>query len=137
MKAWLKIALAAALLPLAPALAQAPKDAVAPPAVQKDFDGFIAKFRAAVTANDAIAVAGMTKLPYQTETSIRDAAQFRDKIYKRHFTAKNRACIQRSKPVYDRDGENNDNYFIFCSGQMFTFTKTPAGFLFAEVGDAD
>ena len=59
------------------------------------------------------------------------------KTYPSTFTAKNRTCIQRGKAVYDRDGENNDNYFIFCGNEIFTFTKTPAGFLFTEVGVND
>ena len=137
MKVWLRIVLAAALVHLAPAFAQAPKKAVASPALQKEFDGFITKFRAALKANDSAAVAGMTRLPYMNDSSIRDATQFREKVYKPDFTAKNRACIQRGKAVYDRDGENNDNYFIFCGEDIFVFTKTPAGFLFMEVGVND
>jgi hypothetical protein len=137
MKFLLGIVLAAALVHLAPAFAQAPKKAVASPALQKEFDGFIAKFRAALKANDSAAVAGMTRLPFMNDGSIRDAAQFREKIYKRDFTAKNRACIQRGKAVYDRDGENNDNFFIFCGQQIFVFTKTPAGFLFTDIGVND
>jgi hypothetical protein len=39
--------------------------------------------------------------------------------------------------VYDRDQEGNENYFVFCGQDMFVFTKTPAGFLFTEVGVAD
>ena len=131
----LRIVLAAALIQLAPAFAQAaPKNAVASPALQKEFDGFIGKFRAALKANDSAAVAGMTRLPFMNDGSIRDAAQFHEKIYKREFTAKKRACIQRAKAVYGRDGENNDNFFIFCGEDIFTFTKTPAGFLFTEIG---
>ena len=38
MKVWLRIVLAAALVHLAPAFAQAPKKAVASPALQKEFD---------------------------------------------------------------------------------------------------
>jgi hypothetical protein len=134
----LRIVLAAALIQLAPAFAQAaPKNAVASPALQKEFDGFIGKFRAALKANDSAAVAGMTRLPFMNDGSIRDAAQFHEKIYKREFTAKKRACIQRGKAVYDRDGENNDNFFIFCGEDIFTFTRTPAGFLFTEVGVND
>ena len=133
----LRIVLAAALVPLAPAFAQAPKKAVASPVLQKEFDGFIAKFRTALKANDSAAVAIMTRLPYMNDSSIGDAAQFREKVYKPDFTAKNRACIQRGKAVYDRDGENNDNYFIFCGDSIFVFTKTPAGFLFTEVGVND
>jgi hypothetical protein len=137
MKFWLRIVLAAALVHVAPAFAQAPKNAVAPPALQKEFDGFIAKFRTALKATDSAAVAGMTRLPFMKDDTIRDAAQFREKIYKRDFTAKNRACIQRGKAVYDRDGENNDNFFIFCGEQIFVFTNTPAGFLFTEIGVND
>jgi len=135
MKLLSRIVLAAALLHLAPAFAQAPKQAVASPELQKEFAGFIGKFRAALKANDSAAVAGMTRLPF--EGSIRDAAQFRAKAYPLTFTAKNRACIQRGKAVYDRDGENNDNYFIFCGDLIFVFTKTPEGFLFTETGIND
>lgn len=139
MKFWLRIVLAAALVPLAPAFAQTPKNAPknAPPALQKEFDGFIAKFRTALKANDSAAVAGMTRLPFMKEASISDAAQFREKIYKPDFTAKNRACVERGKAVYDRDGENNDNFFIFCGQKIFVFTNTPAGFLFTEIGAND
>ena len=133
----LRIVLAAALVHLAPAFAQAPKKAVATPALQKEFDGFIGKFRAALKANDSAAVVGMTRLPFMNDGSIRDAAQFREKVYNPDFTAKNRACIQRGKAVYARDGENNDNFFIFCGERIFVFTKTPAGFLFTEVGVND
>ena len=137
MKTWATIVLAVALVQLAPAFAQAPKRAVAPPALQKEFDVFIAKFRAALKANDSAAVASMSRLPFMNDETIRDAAQFREKIYKRSFTAKNRACIGRSKAVYDRDQENNDNFLIFCGELIFVFTKTPPGFLFTEIGVND
>jgi len=47
----LRIVLAAALVLAAPAFAQAPKKDVASPALQKEFDGFIEKFRAALKSN--------------------------------------------------------------------------------------
>jgi hypothetical protein len=78
-----RIVLAATLALVAPAVAQAPKKATASPDLQKEFDGFIAKFRAALKANDSAAVAGMTRLPFMNDSSIRDAAQFRAKIYSR------------------------------------------------------
>jgi hypothetical protein len=134
MRIVLGIALAGALVHLTPASAQPPKQAAAAPALQKEFDGFIEKFRAALKANDSAAVAGMTRLPFE---SVRDVAQFRAKAYPRTFTAKNRACIQRGKAVYDRDQASNDNYFIFCGQLIFVFTRTPAGFLFTEVGVND
>ncbi|MBN9081782.1 MAG: hypothetical protein BGP04_10425 [Rhizobiales bacterium 62-17] len=123
-----------ALAQLAPAFAQAPKKAVASPALQQEFNGFIAKFRVALKANDSAAVAGMTRLPFEDS---RDVAHFRAKAYPATFTSKNRTCLQRGKAVYDRDQLNNDNYFIFCGEQIFVFTKTPSGFLFTEVGMND
>ena len=137
MKFLLRIVFAAALMHLAPAFAQAPKKAIASPALEKEFDGFIEKFRAALKANDSAAVAGMTRMPFEYDGSIRDATQFRAKAYPATFTVKNRVCIQRGKAIYDRDGENNDNYFIFCGKLIFAFTKTPAGFLFTEIGVND
>jgi hypothetical protein len=129
--------LAASLVHLAPAFAQAPKKAVASPGVQKEFDSFVVKFRAAVKANDSAGVAGMTQLPFMADESGRNATQFRAKAYPILFTAKNRACLQRSKGVYDRDGENNETFAIFCGQVIFVFTKTSAGFLFTEASPND
>ncbi|WP_246776397.1 hypothetical protein [Bradyrhizobium sp. CCBAU 53351] len=132
----LRIVLAAALASLAPAVVQA-KNAVASPALQKEFDGFIEKFRAALKANDSAAVAAMTRLPFMNDNAIRDAAQFGAKTYRTSFTAKNRACIQRGKAVYDRDDYKNDSYFVFCGELIFVFTKTPTGFLFTDISAND
>lgn len=137
MKFLLRIVLATALVNLAPVVAQA-KDAVASPAVQKEFDDFIAKFRAALKANDSAAVASMTRLPFMNDNAIRDAAQFGAKTYRTSFIAKNRACIQRGKAVYARDGEKNDSYSVFCGDELiFVFTRTPAGFLFTDISVND
>ena len=132
-----RVVLASALMGPALAFAQAPKEAVPPPAVQAEFDGFIAGFRKALKANDSAAIAGMTQLPFMGDKAYSTAAQFQDKGYREFLPAKDRACIQRKKAVYDRDGENNDNYFIFCGERIFTFTRTPAGFLFTDVSVND
>lgn len=136
MKVLSRLVLAAALMHLAPAFAQT-KEATATPVLQKEFDGFIARFRAALKANDSAAVASMTRLPLEYDSSVRDAAQFRAIAYPRDFTPKDRACLRRSKAVYDRDGQNNDNYFIICGELIFFFRKTPAGFLFTEISMND
>lgn len=137
MKVLPRMILAGALAHLAPAFAETSKEAIPPPSVQEEFDGFIKKFRVALKANDSGAVASMTRLPLGYDNAVRDAAQFRAVAYPRDFTTNNRACIQHGKAVYDRDGLNNENYFIFCGEEIFTFTKTPAGFLFTEVGMND
>lgn len=137
MKILPRMVLAAALAHPASAFTETSKEAIPPPSVQEEFDGFIKKFREALKADDSAAVASMTRLPLGYDNSVRNAAQFRAAAYPRDFTANNRACIEHSKAVYDHDGLNNDNYFIFCGEEIFTFTKTPAGFLFTEVGMND
>lgn len=141
MKALFRIALTIALVSSAPVFAQtpnpqAPDTDVASPALQKEFEAFIAKFRAALKANDASAVAEMTKFPFGADPSV-DAALFRAKTYRSIFNAKIRTCIQRGKGVYSRDDYKNESYFIFCDDDIFVFTKTPAGVLFTEVGVND
>lgn len=123
-----------ALLQGAPVLAGASK--MAPPAVQAEFAGFRSKFSAALKADDAEAVAGMTRLPFMGEADVSNAAQFRAKTYKDDFSPKVRACLQRSAAIYDRV-ENNDTFAIFCDDTIFTFTKTPAGFLLTDIGPND
>jgi len=124
-----------ALLQGAPVLAEAAKKA--PAALQAEFAGFMSKFAAALKADDAAAVAGLAKLPFQGDAGVSDAAQFRAKIYKDNFSPKARACLRRGAAVYARDQENNDNFFIFCGDAIYTFTKTPAGFLLTDIGAND
>lgn len=121
------------------AFAQTTKPAAPPPAVQKEFDAFLAKFRAALKANDSAAVASMTRLPLEStrDAPSRNAAEFRSKAYPMIFTARTRACLQRTKPEYDRDPDKNDNYMIFCGEEIYVFTRTPAGFRFVEIGVND
>ena len=123
--------------PAAPQAAATPKQAVASPDVQKEFASFIANFRAALKANDAKAVASLTKMPFLSHTDEYDAAAFQNKVYKKEFTAKTRACIERSKPLYDRAPDRSESYSIFCGEEIFTFTRTPKGFLFTEIGVND
>lgn len=132
-----RIILVAIFLSPAATVAQASKKTAAPHAMQTEFEGFIAKFRAALKANDSSVVAGMTKLPFMEDKTYSDAAQFRAKAYPEFFTKKNRACVQREKAVYDRDEENNDNYHISCYENIFTFTRTKVGFLFTDVSVND
>lgn len=127
----------ATLVSPAPALAQASKNAAPSQALQKEFEEFIAKFRAALKADDAVAVAGLSQLPFQEDKAVHDAAQFRAKIYRSNFKAPDRACLQRKKAAYDRDEAKNDNYYIVCSERIFIFTKTPAGFLLTDIGVND
>lgn len=130
-----RLLLAVSLIQFAPTAAQT--QTTAPPSVKKEFDGFIAKFRAALKANDAAAVSGMALLPFQGDASVSNAVQFREKIYRPNFTKQNRACIRRETADYERDGENRENFFIFCDELIFTFTKTSSGFLLTDISVND
>ena len=125
------IVFAIALLHGAAAMAGSPEKA--PAAVQSDFNGFIAKFGAALKANDAVAVAGMTKLPFMGDAAVSDAAQFRAKIYKDSFSAKNRACLRHGPAVYARNEAHDDSYSVFCGDLIFTFTQGPDGFQLTDI----
>ena len=128
--------IAVLLFQLAPAGAQA-QNSVAPASLRQEFDSFLMKFRAALKANDAAAVAGMTRLPFMGDPASGDAVRFRAKIYPDLFPANVRRCLARSKPAYDRDQQGNDNFHIICGEEIFYFTKKPQGFLFTEVGMND
>jgi hypothetical protein len=108
----------------------------APPAVQAEFNTFIAKFRAAMKANDATAVTSMTRFPFLHMSDLRDEPAFRKQIYPKFFTARLRDCVQKARPVYALDGLKNHNFTIFCGKIMLLIEKPAAGgdFRFAEAG---
>lgn len=110
---------------------------MASPTVQAEFTEFFARFKAALKANDAAEVAGMAKLPFQNDPSVSNARQFQETIYRETFTKKTRGCIQRGPAIYGRDGERNDSFSVFCDETIFTFTRTPAGFLLTDIGVND
>ena len=129
--------LAALLAATAPVLAQAPRHAAAPRAIQTEFEGFIAKFRSALKANDSASITAMTHLPFDYTATYPDKAAFLAKGYPAIFTAKTRGCLQRTKAVYGRDGLNNDSYFLICGEDIFVFTRMPNGFVLREIGQND
>lgn len=144
MTAWMNNLFAGALTCLvlalsAPALAQegAP---VASAAVQQEFDAFIARFRVALAADDATAVAGMTQfpfMPHMDDGGSGDADEFRAKSYPRFLAGKTRRCLARRNAVYDREPDGGENFVIFCGNLGYYFHKTQDGFLFTEVGPND
>lgn len=122
--------LGALVLGAATPTAQA-QGARAPANIQRDYDQFIAKFRVALKANDANAVTEMTRFPFYWD-EMRDAAYFRQNLYAKIFTPKVRNCLARAKGAYDRAPNGEDNFTLICGEDLFLFTRTPAGFRFAE-----
>lgn len=113
------------------ALAQrAPATPAASPAVAAEFRQFLAGFRQALRANDASAVAGLTRMPIYYDDAHRDRAYFESRIYRRMFTQRDRTCLQTARPVYDRDGEGTEGFSLFCGETIFMFTKKADGFRF-------
>ena len=129
------VAIAFILLSGAPAIAWSADKA--PAAVQAEFAEFFAKFKAALKANDAMAVAGMAKLPFQNDSAVSSVAQFHATIYKDSFTKKIAHASSAVRRSMTADQENNDNYHIFCDELIFTFTRTPVGFLLTDISVND
>ncbi|MGL4285888.1 MAG: hypothetical protein ACRCVA_06070 [Phreatobacter sp.] len=101
-----------------------------PPAVEAEFRQFLAGFRQALRANDASAVAALTRLPIYYDDAHRDRAYFESRIYRQMFTQRNRTCLQTARPVYDKDGEGTEGFSLFCGQTIFIFTKKADGFRF-------
>lgn len=120
--------LALAVLSGGSALAQ--RDPPAPPAVQAEFRAFIAEFRKALRANDASAVASLTRMPIYYDDANRDRSYFETRIYRQMFTQRDRNCLQTTRAVYDQRPGENGYYILFCGDTMFIFTKKEDGFRF-------
>jgi hypothetical protein len=111
------------------------QDPRAPSDIQRDYDQFIVKFRVALKANDAAAVTEMTKFPFYWD-QMRDAVYFRQNLYGKIFTTRIRNCLARARGVYARAPNGEENFTLFCGEDLFLFTRTPAGFRFAETGSS-
>ena len=101
-----------------------------PPAVEAEFRQFIAGFRQALRANDASAVAALTRFPMYYNDAQRDRAYFESRIYRQMFTQRDRTCLQTARGVYDKDGEGTEGFSLFCGSTIFIFTKKADGFRF-------
>ncbi len=128
--------LVSALAPGA-ALAQAQRDPTPPPAIAAEFREFMTGFRRAVQANDRSAVAGLTRFPMLHTSDQHDRAAFEGRVYRQVFTPRNRTCLQTARPLYDRNGQEDGYYVVFCGDISFIFTKKNDGFRFAETGVND
>ncbi|MBN8941572.1 MAG: hypothetical protein J0H01_18845 [Rhizobiales bacterium] len=117
------------------ALAQ--RDPPAPPALQAEFRQFLVGFRQAVRANDANAVAALTRLPMQHNGDMHDQAAFHRTVYRQLFNVRNRTCLETARPSYNKDGYGNESFFLFCGQTIFVFSKKDDGFRFAETAVND
>ena len=106
----------------------------APPAVQAEFNTFIAKFREAVKANDAVAVTALTKFPFRQMSNMHNENAFQKQVYPKLFNTRIRDCVQKTRPVYSLDGQGNYNYSLLCGKSLLLIEKAASGgeFRFTE-----
>ncbi len=92
------------------------------------FEAFLKRFRTAMAANDAQAVADLTALPFLFDSRPRDRAGF-VRIYPELFTAAVRRCLQRATPVAE-DGRQ----VMFCAPYGFYFGVHDGAWRLIEFG---
>ena len=110
--------LAAALLALAPG--------AAPVAGEATFDQYLQAFRRALAADDRVALASLTQLPFLYEGRGLDASGFRQAIPEL-FTPAVRRCLAQARPIAE-----DDRYVLFCSPYGFYFGRTADGYRLIE-----
>lgn len=81
------------------------------------------RFRAAIRANDAEAVAGLTVLPFPYDGQSRDRAGFIAQVYPALFDAEVRECIAEAEPA-----QEESRFVVYCGTYIFYFGKTAGGY---------
>jgi len=86
--------------------------------VEADFTDFLSRWRKAVVANDADAVAAMTQVPFLFENEPRDRAEVARRVVPSLLTAEVRRCLRTAPPVREDDG-----YVVSCAPYLFYFDR--------------
>lgn len=94
----------------------------------EDFAGFHARFRAAVSAQDGPALAGLTRLPFLFEGRALDRAGFQRNVPGLLFADAQRRCLIRQAALSD-DG---DRRVVFCRPYAFYFGRVDGHYRFLE-----
>jgi hypothetical protein len=109
-----KSLLLALLLATAPAAGAAARD-------DPDFAAFLQRFRAALRAGDAAAVANLTRLPFLFEGRPRDREAF-IRIVPTLFGGATTDCLLHARPVAEAQARA-----FFCPPYAFYFRRGPGG----------
>jgi len=97
-----------------------------PPLRADDFAGFLARFRAAVNAQDRAAVASLTRLPFLFEGRELDRAGF-ERAVPRLFAAAQRRCLAKESAQPE-----GDRLVVFCSPYAYYFGRAGGQYRFLE-----
>ena len=94
--------------------------------VGANFETFYAEFKAAVTRNDAKAIAELTQLPFLFDSKPRNQNEFQ-RIYPELFDANIRACFASAKASWE-----DNAWVINCGRYIFYFRVVNRQFRFVE-----
>ncbi|KRA46259.1 hypothetical protein [Pseudoxanthomonas sp. Root630] len=79
-----------------------------------DFSAFLSRWREAIVANDAEAVAGMTQVPFLFEGEPRDRADVARTVVPALLTSDVRRCLHTAPPLRE-----DDRYVLSCVPYLF------------------
>ena len=105
-------------------------------AADDGFPAFWKTFAAAMSAGDEKAAADLVAFPLDYGEKTLDRAGF-SAAWKGLFTAKNRKCLAKEKPLSDKDGDGKISYMAFCNGIIFIFQKVDGAWKFRETHPDD
>mgnify|MGYP001767549000 CR=1 FL=1 len=105
-------------------------------AADDGFPAFWKAFAAAMSAGDEKAAAELVAFPLEYGEKTLDRAGFAT-AWKGLFTAKNRKCLAKEKPLMDKDGDGKISYMAFCNGIIFIFEKVDGAWKFRETHPDD
>ncbi|MFT3667020.1 MAG: hypothetical protein QM795_00105 [Pseudoxanthomonas sp.] len=92
-----------------------------------DFAAFLARWRAAVAANDADAIARMTQAPFLYEGRGRDREGVARVAVPALMTPEVRRCLRTAVPVRE-----DDRHVLFCAPYLFYFAQVDGQWRWVE-----
>jgi hypothetical protein len=99
----------------------------------RSFDAFWIRFKAAVAKGDKVAIAEMTKFPFDDGARHLSRAEF-IKQCGELFDRKTQRCFSNAKPVKE---DQHDSYSVFCGETIFGFAKANGEYRFTYLGVND
>ncbi|PPJ41692.1 hypothetical protein C0063_15400 [Pseudoxanthomonas sp. KAs_5_3] len=92
--------------------------AARPVDAEADFGAFLSRWREAVVANDAEAIAGMAQVPFLFESEPHDRADVARSVVPALLTADVRRCLRTAPPLRE-----DDRYVLSCAPYLFCFGR--------------
>ena len=94
---------------------------------EADFGAFLARWREAIVANDAVAIAGMTQVPFLFESAPLDRAGVARAVVPALLTADVRRCLRTAPPLRE-----DDRYVLACAPYLVYFGRVDGQWRWVE-----